>query len=170
MNSTELLADAFGRIKEVVHEAVDGLRPEELSQQLDDGANTVAWLVWHLTRVQDDHVAEVAGTEQTWTAQGWDTRFDLPFPAGATGYGDSPQDVAAVRVASADLLTGYYDAVHESTLRYVRGLTDADLDRVVDKRWDPPVTLGVRLVSVVSDDLQHAGQAAFLRGVLLRRR
>ena len=48
------------------------------------------------------------------------------------------------------------------------GLTDADLPRVVDERWDPPVTLGVRLVSVISDCLQHAGQAAFVRGILLR--
>jgi uncharacterized damage-inducible protein DinB len=170
MNSTELLADAFGRIKEVVHDAVDGLGPDELAHQVDPEANTVGWLVWHLTRVQDDHVAEVAGTEQAWTAQGWDARFGLPFPAGATGYGDSPKEVATVRVPSADLLTGYHDAVYENTVRYVRGLADSDLDRVVDKRWDPPVTLGVRLVSVVSDDLQHAGQAAFLRGLLLRRR
>jgi uncharacterized damage-inducible protein DinB len=169
MNSTELLADAFGRIKEVVHDAVDGLGPDELAHQVDPEANTVGWLIWHLTRVQDDHVAEVAGTEQAWTAQGWDARFDLPFPAGATGYGDSPEEVAAVRVKSADLLTGYHDAVYENTVRYLRGLADDDLDRVVDKRWNPPVTLGVRLVSVVSDDLQHAGQAAFLRGLLLRR-
>lgn len=170
MNSSELLADAYGRIKEVVHEAVDGLTAEELSARVDDGANTVAWLVWHLTRVQDDHVADVAGAEQIWTAQGWDQRFGLPFPAGATGYGDGTDEVAAVRVPSADLLTGYHDAVYESTVAYVRGLADGDLDKVVDQRWDPPVTLGVRLVSVVSDDLQHAGQAAFLRGLLLGRR
>jgi hypothetical protein len=37
---------------------------------------------------------------------------------------------------------------------------------VVDASWDPPVTLGVRLVSVISDDLQHAGQAAYLRGMI----
>ncbi|MBD0734825.1 mycothiol transferase [Streptomyces sp. CBMA29] len=170
MNSTELLADAFGRIQEVVHDAVDGLTAEELAFRVDEGANSVGWLIWHLTRVQDDHVAEVAGAEQAWTAQGWDARFGLPFPAGAIGYGDGPDDVAAVRVRSADLLTGYHDAVYENTVRHVRELTDDDLDRVVDKRWNPPVTLGVRLISVVSDDLQHAGQAAYLRGLLLRRR
>lgn len=170
MNSTELLADAFGRIQEIVHEAVDGLSPEELAFRADEDANTVGWLIWHLTRVQDDHVADVAGTEQAWTAQGWDTRFDLPLSAGAIGYGDSPEDVAVVRVKSVELLTGYHDAVYKNTLRYVRGLTDDDLDRIVDKRWNPPVTLGVRLVSVVSDDLQHVGQAAFVRGLLLRRR
>jgi hypothetical protein len=169
MNTAQLLTDAFGRVQEEVHAAVDGLTEAELADRADDGANSVAWLIWHLTRVQDDHVADVAGTAQVWTSQGWDERFGLPFHAEATGYGDGPEEVAAVR-AGADLLTGYYDAVHEQTVAHVRGLADADLDKVVDERWDPPVTLGVRLVSVISDDLQHAGQAAFLRGLLLRRR
>jgi hypothetical protein len=169
MNSSQLLADAFDRVREEVHGAVDGLTEAELADRADDEANSVGWLVWHLTRVQDDHVTGVAGGEQVWTSQGWDDRFGLPFPAGATGYGDGPDEVAAVR-AGAELLTGYFDAVHQRTLDYVRDLEDADLDKVVDERWDPPVTLGVRLVSVISDDLQHAGQAAFLRGLLLRRR
>ncbi len=166
MNSADLLVDAFGRIQEAVHEAVDGLGPDELAARLDDEANSIAWLVWHLTRIQDDHIADVAGTEQIWTAQGWSERFGLPFPARATGYGHSPADVAAVRVDSADLLTGYYDAVHENTVAYVKGLRNADLGRVVDESWTPPVTLGVRLVSVIADDLQHAGQATFVRGLV----
>ncbi|WP_330231530.1 DinB family protein [Nocardia sp. NBC_00508] len=167
--SAEVLTDAYERIKETVHEAVDGLGEDDLVHRLDPGANSIAWLVWHLARVQDDHIADVAGVEQVWTAQGWHDRFALPVDKTATGYGDRPADVAVIR-APADLLTGYYDAVHEQTLRFVRELEDDDLDRVVDTRWDPPVTLGVRLVSVISDDLQHAGQAAFVRGVLDRQR
>ncbi|ARQ71800.1 mycothiol transferase [Streptomyces marincola] len=168
MRSADLLADAFDRTREAVHEAVAGLTPDQLAERPDPGANSVAWLVWHLTRVQDDHVSEAAGRPQTWTADGWAGRFSLPFPAEETGYGHGPDEVARVRVADPALLTGYHDAVHAATLDYVRGLTDADLDRVVDPGWTPPVTLGVRLVSVLADDLQHAGQAAFLRGLLLR--
>ncbi|MBU3066784.1 DinB family protein [Nocardia sp. NEAU-G5] len=169
MTVADVLTDGFERIREVVHEAVDGLDAEALNYRVDPGANSIAWLVWHLTRVQDDHVAEVAGLDQVWTAKGWYDRFALPIAESATGYGDSADDVARIQ-APAELLTGYYDAVHEQTLRYVQGLVDADLSRVVDTRWDPPVTLGVRLVSVISDDLQHAGQAAYLRGVLARTR
>ncbi|WTU05178.1 DinB family protein [Kitasatospora sp. NBC_00070] len=169
MNCAALLVDAFGRVRESVHEAVAGLGPDELAERLDPKANSVAWLVWHLTRVQDDHVAEVAGTEQLWTAGGWYDRFDLPFPVDATGYGHTARQVAALRVDSGDLLTGYYDAVHAHTLAYVRGLGGPALDRIVDENWTPPVILGVRLVSVVSDSLQHAGQAAFVRGILRRR-
>ncbi|WP_370961808.1 DUF664 domain-containing protein [Amycolatopsis sp. cg9] len=169
MNVADLLVDGFSRVQGNVHAAVEGLTAEQLLARLDDEANSIAWLVWHLTRVQDDHVADVAGTEQVWIGQDWLSRFGLPFPAGDTGYGHRPADVEAVRVDKPDLLTGYYDAVHEQTVRYVTGLDAAALDRVVDEAWDPPVTLGVRLISVLDDDIQHAGQAMFLRGVLERR-
>lgn len=167
MNTADLLADAFGRIREAVHGSVAGLTAEQLSFRPSPGANSVAWLVWHLTRVQDDHICAVSGLEQAWTEQGWARRFALPFGDEATGYGHTSEEVGAVRVASAELLTGYYDAVHERTLAFLATVTDDGLDVVVDERWDPPVTLGVRLVSVITDDVQHAGQAAYLRGLIL---
>jgi uncharacterized damage-inducible protein DinB len=165
MTIGELLAEAFGRVRGVALGAVRGLSEEQLALRPDGRGNSIAWLVWHLTRIQDDHVAGVAGTAQAWTAEGWADRFALPFPQAETGYGHSSAEVAAVRVP-ADLLVGYYGAVHAHTIAYVRGLGAADLDRVVDEHWDPPVTLGVRLVSVISDDLQHGGQAAYVRGLL----
>lgn len=166
----ELMVDAFGRVRDVVHAAVAGLTADELAWRLDEQANSIAWLVWHLTRVQDDHIADATGEEQVWTAQKWAERYELPLSERATGYGHRPAEVAAVRVESPELLTGYYDAVFEQTVQYVQGLVDADFDRVVDTSYDPPVTLAVRLVSVISDTLQHAGQAAFVRGVVLRNR
>jgi len=165
MTIADLLTDAFGRIHGVVHRAVDGLTEAQLAHRLGGGANSIAWLVWHLTRIQDDHVADAAGAEQVWPA--WADRFGLPFAVGDTGYGHDAAAVAAVRVPG-DLLLAYHDATRDRTVEYVATLTDADLARVVDEHWDPPVTLGVRLVSVVSDDLQHAGQAAFVRGLLPR--
>jgi len=167
MTSADLLTDAFGRIREEVHLATDGLSREQLAYRVDAEANSIAWLIWHLTRIQDDHVCGVAHRQQAWTAAGWADRFGLQFGPEATGYGHDPREVAAVQ-ADAETLTGYHDAVFEDTIRYVGTLTDADLPVVVDESWDPPVTLGVRLVSVISDDLQHVGQAAFIRGFLLR--
>jgi hypothetical protein len=168
MTSADLLVDAFGRIRQVVHRVVDGLTAEQLAFRVDAEANSIAWLVWHLTRIQDDHVADAAQAEQVWTSQGWVERFGLPFDPLATGFGHQADEVAAVRLESGELL-GYHDAVHQQTVRYVERLGDADLARIVDRSWDPPVTLGVRLVSVVADDLQHAGQAAYVRGLLQRR-
>ncbi len=168
MDFRDVLTDCFGRIREATHGAVEGCSDAVLTYRGDPDANSIAWLVWHLTRIQDDHVAGVAGTEQLWTADGWHERFALPFDVSATGYGQSSDEVAAV-TASAELLLGYHDAVHDGTLRFVGGLEAGDLDRIVDERWDPPVTLAVRLVSVVADDLEHAGQAAFVRGLAERR-
>lgn len=168
MTSAELLADSFGRVRDALHEVLEDIEPDWLTQRPDAEANSIAWLVWHLTRVQDDHVAHVAGTEQLWTGAGWRERFGLPFAAEDIGYGQSSDEVGAVQVRDATLLGDYYDAVCEATLRYVGGLHDSELDRVVDDRWDPPVTLGVRLVSVVTDGLQHVGQAAYVRGLCQR--
>lgn len=167
MTPAELLLDGYGRLPHLVHAAVDGLTPEQLSARLDPEANTVGWLVWHLSRVQDDHVAKAFETQQLWASDGWAERFGLPFDDGDIGYGHTADQVAAVR-ADAPLLAGYADAVVGRTLELLAGVGGDDLDRVVDRSWDPPVTLGVRLVSVLDDDLQHAGQAAFVRGVLER--
>jgi hypothetical protein len=169
MSSVDLLTDGFGRVREVVHGVVDGLSADRLAYRVDPEANTIGWLVWHLTRVQDDHIADAAGSDQVWLVDGWQQRFGLSLDPLATGYGHGPSEVAAVRVESPDLLIGYHDAVCERTVDYIRGLADEEFARVVDEGWDPPVTLGVRLVSVLSDGLQHAGQAAYVRGVLERR-
>lgn len=170
MKVADVLVDSFGRIRETVHGVVDGLTPAQLAFRTDTEANSIAWLVWHLTRVQDDHLADAARFEQVWTAAGWAERFHLPFGRGATGYGQSSDEVGSVQVDSPELLVGYHDAVFEQTISYVGALREADLDRIVDEAWDPPVSLGVRLVSVISDDLQHAGQAAYVRGLLERAR
>jgi hypothetical protein len=165
----DLLVEEFGRIRDGVRDVVYDLPTETLQFRPDTQANSIAWLVWHLTRVQDDHVAAVAGIEQIWLAQGWRQRFDLPFDALDTGYGHDARRVGACG-ASASLLTGYHDAVYHQTTGYVAGLAGPDLDRIVDEAWDPPVSLGVRLVSVVNDDLQHVGQAAYVRGLWERDR
>jgi hypothetical protein len=161
----ELLTQAYGQIRDLGHRAVDDLTVDQLNSRIAANANTISWLIWHLTRVQDDHVADVAGTEQVWTSSGWADRFDLPLDVDATGYGHSVAEVGKVQVDSGELLTGYLDAVTDATLGYLGTLSDHDLDRVVDESYDPPVTLGVRLLSVVGDDLQHVGQAAFASGL-----
>lgn len=166
--ANDLLIDGLGRVRDTVHEVVKGLGEDELAYRPDADANPVGWLVWHLTRVQDDHFAEAAGGEQIWTAGGWVERFRLPYDVPAIGYGHSSEEVGRLR-ATAEMLTGYHDAVHDASVEYVRGLTDDDYERVVDEHWDPPVTLAVRLLSVLNDTTQHVGQAAYVRGLLERR-
>ena len=170
ITATDVLRDAFGRVHEDIPSLVDDLSIEELLWRPDPGANHVAWLVWHLARVQDDHLAGLAGREQVWTADRWVDRFGLPYEADALGYGQSTDEVGAFRLEDPSLLTGYHAAAHELTLSVLDGLDEPSLAEVVDRRGDPPVTAAVRLVSVVNDITQHLGQAAYLRGLLERRR
>jgi uncharacterized damage-inducible protein DinB len=167
MDTTDLIADAFERIRDAVYPAVSGLTKEELTFRPESESNSIAWLVWHLTRIQDDHVAALAGREQVWTANGWIDRFALPLDPSDTGYGHDADQVAAV-VADSHALLDYYEEVHQQTIEFVGSLSDDALETVVDRNWDPPVTLGARLVSVIADDLQHVGQAAYIRGIAQR--
>jgi hypothetical protein len=160
----ELLRDAFTRLIEHVDDLTAGLTDDVSFQRPTPDANSIAWLIWHSARVQDAQVADIAGVEQVWTADGWVDRFGLDLPRDDTGYGHSAFDVGKV-CAAAELLAGYYRAVHSMTLDYVITVTPAELARIVDTRWDPPVTAGVRLVSVIDDCAQHLGQAAYVRGV-----
>ena len=164
MLPNELLFDGFERVKTAVHKTLEGLSPKDLRRAPTLGANSIGWLIWHLTRVQDDHIAELAHKGQIWE-NGWYDKFKLPFAINETGYGQSPADVAALK-ANADLLLGYYDTVHERTIGYIDNLKESDYLKVVDRKWDPPVTQAVRLISILNDDLQHVGQAAYIRGLL----
>ena len=166
MDVPALLLEIFGRIPPLAEGAVDGLTGDQLTTAPAPGANTIGWLVWHLTRVQDHHVAELLGTDQVWTTGDWAARCGLQPDPSNTGYGHRPEQVSSVRPEDPEVLLGYLDAVSERTGRMLEGLGPGDLDRVVDERWDPPVTMGVRLVSIADDCLQHAGQAAYVRGLL----
>ena len=166
MDVSELLIDTFGRIKDTVHAAARDLSEDELAWRVDPDANSIGWLVWHLTRIQDDHVADAADLDQVYVSGGWWERLGRPFGLRDHGYGHSSEQVGALRLSSAQLLLDYHDAVQDQAVTFLRGVTAEALDRVVDIHWDPPVTLGVRLVSVIADDLQHAGQAAYVRGLL----
>jgi uncharacterized damage-inducible protein DinB len=170
MDSQDLLIDALGRVEESMRTTLDGLSPEQLAFRPAESANSIGWLAWHLTRVQDDHMSELAGRAQAWVEDGWHARFNRPSDPDDTGFGNTPEQVGSLRPESAQVLLDYYAAVHQRSVEYVRSLTGADLERVVDERWDPPVTAGVRLVSVVNDCTQHVGQMAYVRGLIEDRR
>lgn len=170
MQVSEILIEAFGRIRENVHRVADGMSADDLAFRPDADANSIAWLVWHLTRIQDDHVADLAGATQVWSEGDWPERLGFTGDLAETGYGHTTEQVAAIRPDGPEQLIGYHDAVYQRTLDYVRGVAEADLDRVVDYSWDPPVTAGVRLVSVVNDNMQHSGQAGYVRGMIERLR
>lgn len=170
MDCKDLIVDGLNRVEESMKMALDGLTEDQLAFRPVEHANSVAWLAWHLTRVQDDHVSELAGRPQAWIQDHWHERFNRPGDLDDTGFGHTPQQVASLRPEGPGVLLDYFGVVHLRSMEYVQGLTCADMDRVIDRRWDPPVTVGVRLVSVVNDCTQHVGQMSYIRGLIEGRR
>jgi hypothetical protein len=166
--SADILADGFKRVPTASRGAARGLTRATLEAKVDPETNTIAWLLWHIGRGQDAQVASLMGEEQVWTAGGWSSRFGFDLPDDSTGYAHTPEDVSKVSGRDGELYLDYIDAVCDRSINYVGELSDADFDDIVDERFTPPVTRAVRLFSVISDDLQHAGQAAILRGILER--
>jgi hypothetical protein len=169
MQTNDVLTDAFGRILHDFERAVQGLTAGELAFRPDPDANSIAWLTWHAARVQDDHISALANRPQAWTELDFHRRFEMPFDPRDIGYGHTSEQVAAVRPDRPEMLVEYLSAVTERTLEYLSGVDASELDRIVDRNWDPPVSAGVRLVSVVDDSMQHVGQALYVRGLIERR-
>lgn len=165
MDLNALLIDAYDRSVDGCRTILNGIDDDTLHARLTGSSNSIAWLVWHIAREQDLQIAHAAGREQVWTEQGWVERFDRG-PADF-GLGDSPEQVAAFRVDGPEVLLGYLTAVREAAVEYLGTVTEAELDEVIDDNFDPPVTRGVRLVSIIDDAAQHTGQAAFIRGALV---
>jgi hypothetical protein len=163
MDAKDLLIDQFTRIHELYDGLVGDVDAETLNTRPNGSGNSMSWLLWHLARVQDDHLVGITGDDQVWDE--WRERFGLPLEAGDTGYGHTSEQVGSVRIDDPAVLAGYHEQVHQATLAYLDRVDGDELDRIVDRRWDPPVTAGVRLVSVIGDCLQHLGQAAYVRGL-----
>jgi hypothetical protein len=170
MDCKDLIIDGLNRVDEDFRRALEGLSAEQLAFRPAEHANSIAFLGWHLTRVEDDHVSELAGRPQAWIEDRWHERFNKPGDMNDTGFGYGPPEVAAIRPESPQLLIDYYATVHARSLAYLGALTCGEMDRVIDRRWDPPVTVGVRLVSVVNDCSQHAGQMSYVRGLIAGQR
>ena len=167
MTTVDLAGELIGNVRTSANRVLDDLPAAALTWRVDPTANTIAWLIWHLARVEDDHVADLAGADQVWSPE-WAGRFGLDADDTRIGYGDSPEQVANVRPDSADTLRDYLGAVTDRTLAFLTDGAPHDWDRIVDDSWDPPVTARVRMASVITDTMQHVGQAAYVRGVYER--
>ena len=166
METGDVLVEAYQRIRQLVRQSTLGLNTEQLTFRPDQESNSIAWLVWHLTRIQDDHLSAIDGSKQVWVTSAWAAELGLPADPSNLGQGDGPVEVAAVQPRGPEVLLGYHDEVMDHSVSYLRSISASELDRIIDHSYTPPVSVGVRLVSVLSDNLQHAGQARYLRGML----
>jgi uncharacterized damage-inducible protein DinB len=163
MDVRGVLTEGFGRITELYADIAGGLDDETLRHRPGGTGNPIGWLLWHLARVQDDHIADLAGGSQVW--EQFQDRFGLPNGTDDIGYGHTSEQVDAVRITDPQLLVDYHREVTLATARYLQTVDEKELEREVDQRWDPPVTAGQRLISIQGDCLQHLGQAAYVKGL-----
>lgn len=162
----DMLSDGYGRVLEVLERALDGLTEDDLNWQPRPDCNSIGWLTWHLTRGQDGQIASLMDEEQLWTRDGWHAKFGRPADAQDSGFGHTPQDVAAFKSPDTKTLLDYHRAVLERSRRYFPTLSNTDLDRELNEPWFQPLpTVGVRLISILGDNLEHAGQVGYVRGL-----
>ena len=165
MKATEVLTDIATR----PIDAAEALRPKLDSTTLNAHPqghdNSVAWLLWHSAREIDAQTAHLADAEQIWHTNGFDKRLDLGPAADSIGYGHTAEEARSIESDDADLLLAYLKESTDALVAYIRTLSDTDLDDVIDESWDPPVTRGVRIASIIDDAAQHIGQAAYVLGM-----
>jgi hypothetical protein len=166
MQTTTAIADALDRVRIILHNNLADLTAGELVKEPHP---PIGWLAWHIARVQDTNISALQGNEQVWVDEGWHKEFGMPVDPRdySPGHVQTPEIVGAFRAPDAQTILDYHDAVRVRTLAYLETLSETDLDRVLDEpRFNPLPTVGVRLVSVCEDNLQHAGQLAYLKGLM----
>ena len=164
MEWRQLIIDSYERISQVMERALEGLTLDDLNQQPNPDSNSMGWLAWHLTRAQDRGIAGLMEEEQLWVKDGWHSRFNRPHDPQDFGLGHSPEDLAAFKSPDVQTLLAYHHVVLERSKHYISTISESDLDRKLDHPKYP--TVGARLVGIISDNFQHAGQIAYVHGLL----
>src|SRR5699024_1481813 len=167
MDAIKVLQDLVARPSQALDNFWDDLDPSRLNNHPGGHPNSIAWLIWHTARETDAQIAPLADQEQVWTADGFDARFgltDVHRGTGEVGLGQSAEQARAVTVEATPegkrLLREYLDPVYAMATRWIATLNETELDRVIDDQFDPRVTLGIRVISVLDDVTQHIEQTA----------
>lgn len=166
MDWRDMVIDGYSRIFELLDPALRGLSPNELDKQPTPDSNSLGWTVWHLARGQDAQVAYLAKTEQLWIKDAWHKKFNRPADSEDTGFGDTIEQVAAFKSPSASVQLEYCRAVVAASTHYLKNVDSNEINRVLDEAYQPKPTVGVRIVSIMADSLIHAGEAAYIRGLI----
>ena len=164
MDWQQVVIKEFDRLSQLLDKAIDGLTEEELNWQPNPDCNNMGWLVWHLSRGQDKAVWEITGEEQLWVKDRWYDKFNRQPDPDNSGFSHSSEDIAGFKSPDYKTLLGYYHAVQERSKNTFNSLSSNDLDNKIDNPFH--ATTGIRIAAILYDNLQHAGQVAYLRGLL----
>jgi hypothetical protein len=168
MACQQFILDLFLRIAHDVEQVLEGLNEEELPHHPDPNGNSIGWLVRHLTRSHDRNISELAGQKQLWITEGWSVQFGRPPDPAETGFGHIREDAKAFRAPNGRMLLNYNQAVVERIREYMlHTLSEGELDReAYSPTFQNTWSVRRRLLGILSEGLQHVGQAAYVRGLL----
>ena len=145
--------------------AVNGLTPAELRWQPTLASNPIAWIVWHMARVEDRWVNRVlSGGVELWISEGWHKKFGMTEEA--HGYGETMEQVRAMPDLAMFELLAYFDAVRKSTLAHLERMTPEQLGATYPHSRLKGITGAWILGHILVEESQHLGQVAFIRGVI----
>src|SRR5690625_791111 len=159
MDARDILTDAASRPLAAIRAVAELITPGNLNAHPGGHDNSIAWLLWHMGREIDVQVAHLAGTEELWTASGYAEQLGITEEG--IGYGHTPAQARAVTARDPHPLLDYLTAATAALQEYLASLDPSALGEVIDSDWDPPVTRGTRLVSIIDDAAQHAGQVGY---------
>ena len=135
---------------------------EQLHFVPEQGSHSIAWCLWHTSRVEDLIISRVTGQEPVWSEE-WAARTGLPFDGFGTGMSDD--DARDVRVGDMAALAGYQDAVIERTTQFLANATDEDLEREIPARNGSESVGEAISLHMMGHFNGHRGEINTLRGM-----
>jgi len=143
--------------------ACDDLTEDQMHYQSTPDSNSIAWMVWHSSRIKDQVTASIVGESEVWLADGWAERFGIAPEA--NGIGDRPEQVTSFRVRS-DFLLGYADAAHNVTIQRLSKILPAQLAQPSRYVLGDTRPVWRSLQGMLGDAYSHAAQVSYLRGMI----
>ena len=133
MTAIELVHMELTRLHKGFDGSLEGLTAEQLHAVPGNHpkANTIAWVVWHFVRTEDNVVRFVLQNRRSpvWTEGGYADKLGLPPVAQGTGM--STEEAHALRIKHVALFREYMRKVWASTDEFLTTADPASLDRMV---------------------------------------
>ena len=161
MDAKEVILRSLEQSQGYLTQALDGLTQEEFAWSPTAECNNIAFILWHIARVEDFFVNRVIQREkELHEAEGWQEKLGTPVKA----YGLTVEELQAWPVPKMEDLKVYANAVREKTLAFLGSIPPEKLDEVPRPDRSPD-SIGVTLGHMCTEVALHVGQICYLRGV-----
>lgn len=161
MDAKELLLRSLEESHGYLTKALNGLTQEEATWSPSPECNSIAFILWHMIRVEDFFVNRVIQHEkELYETKKWQEKLGTP----AKAYGYTVEELKAWPAPKLEILREYANSVQENTLAFLNSIPNERLSEVPRPDRSPD-SIGVMLEHLITEIALHVGQIAYLRGV-----